>query len=132
MPALRPGPLPTEADNPSHPVLSRRTAHLETSQRPCLPGALRLPTTRVTSSDPPRGEQFTTFHEDHFTEKTSLPGSDVTVREHAPAPDRWGGTFGDDTVAATIDRLVHHAVVHSLKGESYRMRGRGERRAGTC
>ncbi|MFE4425258.1 ATP-binding protein [Streptomyces sp. NPDC056817] len=23
-----------------------------------------------------------------------------------------------------IDRLVHHAEVHSLKGESYRMRGR--------
>ncbi|MFG2305463.1 transposase family protein [Actinacidiphila glaucinigra] len=36
MPVLRPGPLPTEADNPSHPVLSRRTAHLETSQRPWL------------------------------------------------------------------------------------------------
>ncbi|MFE6802592.1 ATP-binding protein [Streptomyces sp. NPDC057681] len=24
-----------------------------------------------------------------------------------------------------IDRLVHHAEVHSLKGDSYRMRGRG-------
>jgi DNA replication protein DnaC len=23
-----------------------------------------------------------------------------------------------------IDRLVHHAEVHSLKGDSYRMRGR--------
>ncbi|WP_406116144.1 IS21-like element helper ATPase IstB [Kitasatospora purpeofusca] len=38
---------------------------------------------------------------------------------------RWGETFGDETVAAAmIDRLVHHAEVHSLKGESYRMRGR--------
>lgn len=38
---------------------------------------------------------------------------------------RWGEVFGDDTVAtATIDRLVHHAVVISLKGDSYRMRGR--------
>ncbi|MFI8458559.1 ATP-binding protein [Kitasatospora sp. NPDC085464] len=38
---------------------------------------------------------------------------------------RWGEVFGDETVgAAMIDRLVHHAEVHSLKGESYRMRGR--------
>ncbi|CAM5667766.1 IS21 family transposase ISAau2 [Kitasatospora aureofaciens] len=38
---------------------------------------------------------------------------------------RWGEVFGDETVAAAmIDRLVHHAKVHSLKGESYRMRGR--------
>ncbi|WP_304940904.1 ATP-binding protein [Streptacidiphilus sp. P02-A3a] len=37
---------------------------------------------------------------------------------------RWGETFGDETAAAMIDRLVHHAEVHSLKGESYRMRGR--------
>ncbi|MFI6663331.1 IS21-like element helper ATPase IstB [Streptomyces sp. NPDC050523] len=37
---------------------------------------------------------------------------------------RWGEVFGDDTVAAMIDRLVHHAEVISLKGDSYRMRGR--------
>jgi DNA replication protein DnaC len=38
---------------------------------------------------------------------------------------RWGEIFGDATVAAAmIDRLVHHAEVHSLKGDSYRMRGR--------
>jgi DNA replication protein DnaC len=38
---------------------------------------------------------------------------------------RWGEVFGDATVAAAmIDRLVHHAEVYSLKGESYRMRGR--------
>nr|WP_324610338.1 ATP-binding protein [Streptomyces sp. NRRL S-4] len=34
---------------------------------------------------------------------------------------RWGEVFGDDTVAAAmIDRLVHHAEVISLKGDSYR------------
>ena len=39
---------------------------------------------------------------------------------------RWGEVFGDETVAAAmIDRLVHHVEVHSLKGDSYRMRGRG-------
>ena len=39
---------------------------------------------------------------------------------------RWGEVFGDDTVAAAmIDRLVHHADVLTLKGASYRLRGRG-------
>jgi DNA replication protein DnaC len=38
---------------------------------------------------------------------------------------RWGEAFGDDTVAAAmIDRLRHHAEVISMKGDSYRMRGR--------
>jgi len=36
---------------------------------------------------------------------------------------RWGETLGDDVVAAaTIDRLVHHAHVIALDGESYRTR----------
>ena len=38
---------------------------------------------------------------------------------------RWGETFGDDTVAAAmIDRLVHHADVVNLKGDSYRLKDR--------
>jgi DNA replication protein DnaC len=33
--------------------------------------------------------------------------------------------FGDDVVAAaTIDRLVHHAEVIALKGDSYRLKDR--------
>jgi DNA replication protein DnaC len=37
----------------------------------------------------------------------------------------WGEIFGDDTVAtAMIDRLVHHAEILSLKGESYRLKDR--------
>ena len=36
---------------------------------------------------------------------------------------RWGETLGDDVVAAaTIDRLVRHAQVIALDGESYRSR----------
>jgi DNA replication protein DnaC len=36
---------------------------------------------------------------------------------------RWGETLGDDVVAAaTIDRLVHHAHVIAIDGESYRTR----------
>ena len=39
---------------------------------------------------------------------------------------RWGEVFGDDVVAAAmIDRLVHHAEVISLKGDSYRLKDRG-------
>jgi DNA replication protein DnaC len=37
---------------------------------------------------------------------------------------RWGETLGDDVVAAaTIDRLIHHAHVIGLDGDSYRTRG---------
>ena len=36
---------------------------------------------------------------------------------------RWGEVFGDPVVAAAmIDRLVHHAEVVSLKGDSYRLK----------
>jgi DNA replication protein DnaC len=38
---------------------------------------------------------------------------------------RWGEVFGDDVVAAAmIDRLVHHAEVIALKGDSYRLKDR--------
>jgi DNA replication protein DnaC len=38
---------------------------------------------------------------------------------------RWGEVFGDDiVVAAMIDRLVHHAEVIALNGDSYRLKDR--------
>ena len=38
---------------------------------------------------------------------------------------RWGDVFGDPTIAsAMIDRIVHHADVISLKGNSYRLKQR--------
>ena len=38
---------------------------------------------------------------------------------------RWGEVFGDDVVAAAmIDRLVHHADVVNLKGDSHRLKNR--------
>ena len=38
---------------------------------------------------------------------------------------RWGEVFGDNVVAAAmIDRLVHHAEVIALKGDSYRLKDR--------
>lgn len=37
----------------------------------------------------------------------------------------WGEIFGDDIVAtAMIDRLVHHAEIIGLKGDSYRLKNR--------
>jgi len=40
---------------------------------------------------------------------------------------RWGEVFGDEIVAAAmIDRLVHHAEVLTLTGDSYRTRQRRE------
>ena len=37
----------------------------------------------------------------------------------------WGEVFGDDTVAAAmIDRLVHHAEIIAIKGDSYRLKDR--------
>jgi DNA replication protein DnaC len=38
---------------------------------------------------------------------------------------RWGEVFGDPIVAAAmIDRLVHHAEIINLKGDSYRLKDR--------
>ena len=37
----------------------------------------------------------------------------------------WGEIFGDDMAAtAMIDRLIHHSEIVSLKGDSYRLRGK--------
>jgi hypothetical protein len=44
-----------------------------------------------------------------------------------PAVRTLGEVFGDDVVAAAmIDRLVHHAEVLTLAGDSYRTRARRE------
>ena len=57
-------------------------------------------------------------------------GGALTDRVKHPIDRRrlsgWGGVFGDQAVAAAmIDRIVHHADVLTLKGASYRLRGRG-------
>jgi len=37
----------------------------------------------------------------------------------------WGEIFGDEvTAAAMIDRLVHHAEILALKGDSFRLQGK--------
>lgn len=38
----------------------------------------------------------------------------------------WGEVFGDNVIAAALlDRLLHHAVVIEIEGNSYRLRARG-------
>ena len=38
---------------------------------------------------------------------------------------KWGEIFGDDMAAtAMIDRLIHHSAILSLKGDSYRLKGK--------
>jgi DNA replication protein DnaC len=45
---------------------------------------------------------------------------------------RWGETLGDEVVAAaTIDRLVHHAHVIAIDGESYRTRNHRQAKENT-
>jgi IstB-like ATP binding protein len=47
------------------------------------------------------------------------------IRENERMRTHMGEVFGDDVVAAAmIDRLVHHAEVTSLKGDSYRLKDR--------
>ena len=53
----------------------------------------------------------------------------VIVTSNKPF-SRWGEVFGDDTVAAAmIDRLVHHAEIVNIKGDSYRLKDRDLGRA---
>ncbi len=55
----------------------------------------------------------------------------VIVTSNKPF-SRWGEVFGDPVVAAAmIDRLIHHAEVVSLKGDSYRLKDRDLRRMPT-
>jgi len=55
----------------------------------------------------------------------------VVVTSNKPF-GRWGEVFGDPVVAAAmIDRLVHHAEVVNLKGDSYRLKDRDMGRMAT-
>jgi DNA replication protein DnaC len=48
----------------------------------------------------------------------------VVVTSNKPF-SRWGEVFGDPVVAAAmIDRLVHHAEIVAMKGDSYRLKDR--------
>lgn len=59
----------------------------------------------------------------HLISRRYEKGS-MIVSSNAPFSS-WGETFGNATAAsAIIDRLVHHAEIVVLKGNSYRLRGK--------
>ena len=35
---------------------------------------------------------------------------------------RWGSVFGNNQMAAVIDRIVHHGRLVQFRGDSYRVR----------
>ncbi|MFF1453841.1 ATP-binding protein [Streptomyces sp. NPDC058274] len=94
-----------------------------------------MPITKTTAPARPRTGRQTAADLSFLTRAMKAPAlldsaerlderASVIVTSNKPF-GRWGEVFGDETVAAAmIDRLVHHAEVHSLKGDSYRMRGR--------
>jgi len=72
-------------------------------------------------------------YENHTPEQTSLFFQFINTRyEHGSIIltsnkpfGKWGEIMADDAVAtATLDRLLHHSHVISLKGDSYRMKDR--------
>lgn len=62
-----------------------------------------------------------------MVEETVEEGDRGGVLGEEAAPASWAEIFGDPVaVAAMVDRLVHHAEVIVLKGDSYRLRGKRE------
>lgn len=53
----------------------------------------------------------------------------MVLTSNLPFP-QWAGTFADDATltAAMLDRLLHHAHLVSISGESYRLKNK--RKAG--
>src|SRR5688572_14159836 len=112
-------PLISSRWRPFHPV-----AHDEASSEAVASPGMSKPPRKVSSaslrmslpSPPPRA---------------APPRSDGACRtgDRSPGPKtrslRWGEIFGDEvTAAAMIDRLIHHADILSLKGDSYRLKHR--------
>ena len=41
--------------------------------------------------------------------------------------EEWGAILGDEVMAAALlDRLLHHCHIVNIRGNSYRMRDRGD------
>ena len=58
---------------------------------------------------------------DHSSERAS------TVLTSNKGFEEWGTILGDEVMAAALlDRLLHHCHIVNIRGNSYRMRDRGE------
>ena len=59
--------------------------------------------------------------------QTETTASNKCAKDNLRYPNRgfseWGEVFGDNVVAAALlDRLLHHAIVIEIAGNSYRLR----------
>jgi DNA replication protein DnaC len=70
--------------------------------------------------DPEAAALFFALVSSRYEQASMIVNSDKTF-------SAWAEIFGDPVaVAAMVDRLVHHAEVLVLKGDSYRLKGRGK------
>ncbi len=70
--------------------------------------------------DPEAASLFFALISSHYERRSLIVSSNKTF-------SAWAEIFGDPVaVAAMVDRLVHHAEVIVLKGDSYRLRGKRE------
>jgi transposase/lambda repressor-like predicted transcriptional regulator len=88
-------------------------------------GSLQLTFTTMSLRSPRTGRPHMTLRNTLGSPRPSGPTLTSSTLSSPPFSG-WGGVFGDQAVAAaTIDRIVHHADVLTLKGASYRLRNRG-------
>jgi DNA replication protein DnaC len=70
--------------------------------------------------DPEAGALFFALIASRYERRSLIVNSNKTF-------SAWGEIFGDPVaVAAMVDRLVHHAEVIVLRGDSYRLKGKGK------
>ena len=80
------------------------------------PGA-RSPTQHI-PFDPEAASLFFSLISSRYEQRSLIVSSNKSF-------SAWAEIFGDAVaVAAMVDRLIHHAEVIVLKGESYRLRGK--------
>src|SRR6266571_2347340 len=70
--------------------------------------------------DPEAGALFFALISSRYERRSLIVNSNKTF-------SAWAEIFGDPVaVAAMVDRLVHHAEVIALRGDSYRLKGKGK------
>ena len=128
------------ADRAGHPGLPSRppgtVRHRLPMGRPARRGPQRRPAPSRARSDSPgihyssstRSATSPSRPKRRTCSSSSSPHATNTPASSSPptsSSDAGAEVFGDDVVAAAmIDRLVHHADVVALKGDSYRLRNR--------
>jgi hypothetical protein len=114
-----PANVPSSAPRPSGSLCSRTPSARAASTRSCVGSSAThySSATKGLHTFDPQAANLVFMLVSRRYERTSL-----IVTSNKPF-SAWGEIFGDDaTAAAMIDRLVHHAELISLKGNSYRLK----------